>query len=132
MKTKHQNIKIVGSVTYGNGLGQRFGFPTANLTPLGELGAVEDGVWAALVEVDGKVWHSVVNVGFSPSVISAGARRVEAHIMGYSGDLYGKTITLTLCHHLREERKFPTREALIEQIAHDRDRAEELLKEETN
>ena len=132
MKTKHQNIKIVGTVTYGNGLGQRFGFPTANLTPLGELEGVVDGVWAAIAEVDGRLWHSVVNIGFSPSVITAGARRVEAHIVGYSGDLYGKTITLTLRHYLREERKFPTREALIEQIAHDRDRAEELLKEETN
>ena len=132
MKTKQQNIKIVGRVTYGNGLGQRFGFPTANLVPTAEVEGVADGVWAAVAEVDGGVWHAVVNIGFSPSVITAGGRRVEAHLMGYEGDLYGKTITLTLRHHIREERKFPTREALIEQIGRDRDRAEELLKEDTN
>lgn len=132
MKTKHQNIKIVGRVTYGNGLGQRFGFPTANLTPTEQLEGVSDGVWAAVAEVDGKLWHAVVNIGFSPSVVAAGGRRIEAHIMGYEGDLYGKTLTLSLRHYIREERKFPTREALIEQIGHDRDRAEELLNEETN
>ena len=132
MKTKHQNIKIVGRVTYGNGLGQRFGFPTANLTPTEEMEGVVDGVWAAMAEVEGRLWHAVVNVGFSPSVVAAGGRRIEAHIMGYDGDLYGKTISLTLRHYIREERKFPTREALIEQIGRDRDRAEELLGEETN
>lgn len=127
MKTKHQNIKIVGHVIYGNGLGQRFGFPTANLAPVEEVDGVDDGVWAAVAEVDGKQWPAVVNIGFSPSVVMAGSRRIEAHIIGYDGDLYGRTVALTLRHYIREECKFPTREALIEQIGHDRDRAVELL-----
>ncbi len=127
MKTKHQNIKIVGSVTYGNGLGRQFGFPTANLAPTSDLEGVADGVWAAVAEVDGEEWKAVVNIGYSPSVVAAGGRRVEAHLVGYSGNLYGRQLALTLRHHLREERKFPTREELIRQIADDRDRAVELL-----
>lgn len=114
-------------MTYGNGLGQRLGFPTANLAPSEPLAKVEDGVWAGRAEVDGKVYDCVVNIGFSPSVVEGGSRRIEAHIMGFEGNLYNRKITITLHYHLREERKFSSREELVAQISHDRDQALLLL-----
>ena len=114
-------------MTYGNGLGQRLGFPTANLAPSEPLSNVEDGVWAGRAEVDGKVYDCVVNIGFSPSVVEGGSRRIEAHIMGFEGNLYNRKITITLHYHLREERKFSSRVELVAQISHDRDQALLLL-----
>ena len=116
-------------MTYGNGLGQKLGFPTANLLPSEPLANVEDGVWAGCAEVDDKEYGCVVNIGFSPSVVEGGSRRIEAHIMGFEGDLYNREITITLHYHLREERKFSSREELVEQITRDRDQALALLTE---
>lgn len=117
-------------MTYGNGLGKGFGFPTANIVPQHALPSVEDGVWAGVVEIGGKEYQSVINIGYSPSVVAQGARRIEAHIIGFEGDLYGRDITLRLLYHLRSERKFPSREELIEQIGRDREHAIELLSAE--
>lgn len=114
-------------MTYGNGLGQHLGFPTANLAPAEPLVGVADGVWAGSVLLDGREWVAVVNIGYSPSVVEQGTHRIEAHIVGYKGNLYGSTLTLTLRYHLRAERKFPSREALVEQIARDRDEAVALV-----
>ena len=114
-------------MTYGNGLGQRLGFPTANIEPSHPLPKVEDGVWAGFAEVEGKGYESVINIGYSPSVVENGDRRIEAHIMGFEGDIYGKEITLTLVYHLREERKFGSREELVAQIERDRNKALDLL-----
>ncbi len=114
-------------MTYGNGLGQRLGFPTANILPSAPLSNVEDGVWAGYAEIDGKEYGCVANIGFSPSVVEGGSRRIEAHIMGFVGDLYNRKIAITLHYHLREERKFSSREELVAQISHDRDQALALL-----
>ncbi len=117
-------------MTYGNGLGKGFGFPTANIVPQHSLPSMEDGVWAGVCEVDGEHYQSVINIGYSPSVVEGGARRIEAHIIGFEGDLYGKEITLCLLHHLRPERKFPSREELIAQIRLDKERALALISAE--
>lgn len=129
MKTNRQNIKIVGTVTYGNGLGRGFGFPTANIVPNQPYGEVADGVWAARAVVGDAEYDCVVNIGYSPSVVEHGGRRIEAHIVGFEGDLYNREITITLLYHLRPERKFPSREELIEQITRDREEAIALLTE---
>lgn len=130
MKTNRQNIKIVGYVTYGNGLGKGFGFPTANILPSEEYPEAEDGVWAGVCEIGGSRYKSVINIGYSPSVVEHGTRRIEAHIIDFEGDLYDKEITLTLLYHLRPERKFPSREELIAQIANDKEESLRLLSNE--
>lgn len=115
-------------MTYGNGLGQQMGFPTANIAPSHPIDeGVEDGVWAGEVSIGGKHYGSVVNIGYSPSVVTKGSRRIEAHIIDFCGNIYGSPIELTLLHHLRPERKFPSREALVEQIALDLEEAKRLL-----
>lgn len=127
MKTNLQTIKIVGKVTYGNGLGHRLGYPTANIEPQAPLTGVAEGVWAGYATVDGEDFWAVVNIGRSPSVVEGGRLRVEAHIIGFEGDLYNKELCLKLLHHLRTEQKFPSKEALVEQIARDKARTIEIL-----
>ncbi len=107
------------------------GFPTANILPDSPLPSnLTDGVWAGIVDVAGRSYKSVANIGFSPSVTEGGAHRIEAHIIGFEGNLYGSPISLTLLYHLRGEQRFPSREALCAQIALDRERALQLLEGE--
>ncbi len=117
-------------MTYGNGLGRGFGFPTANIVPNQPYSEVADGVWAGVCEVDGSQYRSVINIGYSPSVVENGARRIEAHIVGFEGDLYNHEVTITLLYQLRPEYKFPSREELVAQIKRDREEALSLLDNE--
>lgn len=128
LKSNRLNIKIIGRVIYGNGLGHRIGFPTANLSAEGcDLGAVANGVYAGFAVVGGVRHRAIVNIGFSPSVIEGGARRIEAHILDFDADLYGQTIEVELAQFIRPEQKFPSREALTAQIGHDVATARTLL-----
>ena len=129
LKSNRLNIKIIGRVIYGNGLGHRIGFPTANLSAEGcDLGAVANGVYAGFAVVGGVRHRAIVNIGFSPSVIEGGARRIEAHILDFDADLYGQTIEVELAQFIRPEQKFPSREALTAQIGRDVATARTLLR----
>jgi riboflavin kinase/FMN adenylyltransferase len=124
LKSNPLNIKIIGRVIYGNGLGHRIGFPTANLSAEDcDLGSVANGVYASRATVGGVCYPSIVNIGFSPSVVEGGCRRVEVHIIGFDADIYGQTIAVELVEFLRPECKFPSREALVEQIGADKEEA---------
>ena len=69
--------------------------------------------------MSGKLYQSVSNIGDRPT-FGEGERVVEAHLLDYEGpDLYGRTMRLMFCEFLREERKFSSPEALIEQIDKD-------------
>ena len=132
MKSNPLNIKIIGRVIYGNGLGHRIGFPTANLSAEDcDLGSVANGVYASRATVGGVCYPSIVNIGFSPSVVEGGCRRVEVHIIGFDADIYGHTIAVELVEFLRPECKFPSREALVDQIRKDVATATDKLKVES-
>lgn len=127
MKTKLHNIKIVGRVTYGNGLGHRIGFPTANIEPTSSMEGVSDGVWAGYASVCGQSYIAVVNIGYRPSVTDKGSHRIEAHLVDFDHNIYGADISLQLLHHIRAEQKFPSLEALAQQIALDKEQTLRLL-----
>ena len=127
MKTNTLNIKLVGEVTYGNGLGRTLGFPTANLRASEEVAGVVSGVYSAVATIDGTSHPAVVNIGRSPSVVENGVVRIEAHLLDFEGNLYGRTLELELLHFLRPEQKFASREALCEQIAKDCTQTRNLL-----
>jgi riboflavin kinase/FMN adenylyltransferase len=76
-------------------------------------------------------YPSIVNIGFSPSVVEGGCRRVEVHIIGFDADIYGQTIAVELVEFLRPECKFPSREALVDQIRKDVATATDKLKIES-
>ncbi len=108
---------IRGEVVRGAGRGRTLGFPTANVKTERPLG-LPGGVYVCRLLVAGRQHQAVVNVGFRPT-FGETELAVEAHVLDFAGDLYDETVTLTFIRRLREERKFPSVDALKEQIALD-------------
>ncbi len=108
---------IRGEVVRGAGRGRTLGFPTANVKTERPLG-LPVGVYVCRLLVAGREHQAVVNVGFRPT-FGETELAVEAHVLDFTGDLYDETVTLTFIRRLREERKFPSVDALKAQIALD-------------
>lgn len=109
---------VSGIVVPGDQLGRKIGFPTANL-PVGDTQLPPGGVWAVRVSIEnGETWSGVANLGTRPT-LGGGDLRLELHLLGYAGDLYGKTLEVRFVKHLRPERKFPSLEELKKQIQSD-------------
>ncbi len=114
-----RNYSLAGPVVRGDQLGARLGFPTANLDVTG-LVLPPTGVYAVHAQAQGRAHRSVLNIGHRPTVAGvAGPLRVEAHFLDFNSDLYGQEVELTFVEKLRDEQKFPSVEALKEQIARD-------------
>lgn len=110
----HPHI-FTGTVVPGRKLGRTLGIPTANLVlPEGVL-IPRFGVYACRAVVDGDEYPAVTNVGIRPTV-GGGNVTVEPWILDFQGDLYGRELTLEFFALLRPERKFPSLEALKEEI----------------
>jgi riboflavin kinase/FMN adenylyltransferase len=121
-------FEVPGKVVQGAGRGQGLGFPTANLEIWEERAFPRKGVYACIAEVDGRHWKAVTNIGVRPTFNSDEVSpTVEAHLLEFSGDLYGKEIRLAFIARLRDERRFAGPEALMERIQVDILRAEEML-----
>lgn len=118
--------RLCGQVAMGNQLGRTIGFPTANLAVWEEQLLPAHGVYAAYAWVDGLRYQTAVNIGLRPTV-GGQQLRVEAHLLGFSGNLYDKTICLEFVQRIRSETKFPSLEALQAQIALDVETARALL-----
>lgn len=106
---------FTGTVVHGHQLGRTLGIPTANLSLPREVASLRFGVYACQVALEGQVYAAVTNVGIRPTVEGEGIL-IEPWILDYTGDLYGREITLEFHHFLRPERKFPTLEALQAEI----------------
>jgi riboflavin kinase/FMN adenylyltransferase len=117
---------IDGLVVDGKHRGRELGFPTVNLKTENEL-VPPNGVYATTVTIDGIVHPSISNIGVRPTFGESSATTIEAHILGYSGDLYGRQVRLGFVMRLRDERKFEDVDALKAQLEADRRRAERLF-----
>lgn len=106
-----------GEVVHGDARGRTIGFPTANLS-VGPQVRPAAGVYAGRLEVDGQRLDAVCNLGVRPTVNGVDYR-VEAHVLDWSGDLYGKAVTLHLHARIRGEQRFSDISALSAQIALD-------------
>ena len=94
------------------------GFPTANIEVDGKP-EVRDGVYASRVEVDGRTYRAMSNLGYKPTV--GGRRRLlETNLFGFEGDLYGRRLRVELVRFIRAERQFGSVEELLRQIEADR------------
>jgi riboflavin kinase / FMN adenylyltransferase len=110
---------ISGRVVEGDHLGQQLGFPTANLDATG-LTLPPNGVYAGFVNVKGKAYYAAINIGFRPTITSDTRQlRVEAHLLDFSGELYGEELEVEIGQKLRDEAKFASQAELREQIARD-------------
>lgn len=113
-------------VTEGKRLGRRLGVPTANLPlPAGVL-IPKYGVYATKVMVDGKAYPAVTNIGTRPTVNGQGVN-AESHLLDFTGDLYGKEITVAFYAFLRPEQRFDSLEELKAQIATDTAKVSKML-----
>ena len=113
-----------GVVVAGNRLGRTIGFPTANMQLYEPLKLIpSDGVYAVEVETLGKRFRGMCNIGVRPTVSSGEHRTVETHILDFDEDIYGLDIRITFLRKLRDERPFPSLEALRQQLLLDRDAA---------
>jgi riboflavin kinase/FMN adenylyltransferase len=117
---------IDGDVVEGKRRGREIGFPTANLRSANEL-LPPNGVYATTIAIDGIVRPSLTNIGLRPTFGDTTQRTIETYVMGYSGDLYGRTVRLGFVLRLRDERKFEDVDALRSQIEADQRRAERLF-----
>lgn len=110
----------MGTVVHGDGRGKSLGFPTANLRP--QPGALPpNGVYAVEVLLDGSNRPGVANLGSRPT-FAAGEpmeRRLEVHLLDFTGDLYGKELEVAFRQFLRPERRFADAAGLKDQIARD-------------
>jgi riboflavin kinase/FMN adenylyltransferase len=116
---------IKGKVVKGFDMGKEIGFPTANLEVESEL-VPGGGVYAAFATLGRKKYNAVVNVGTAPTF---GRKKVcvEAHLLDFNANLYGRKIKVTFLTRLRDERAFKTKEALSRQIKKDTEKAEKVF-----
>ena len=117
---------LTGTVVRGQQLGRRLGIPTANLRLPEGLAVPRFGVYACRILIDGVYFPAVTNIGTRPTVSGEGIT-VEPWILDYSGDLYGREITLEFCYFLRPEQKFPSLEALQAEIRRNAAQTREYL-----
>jgi riboflavin kinase/FMN adenylyltransferase len=114
-------LEITGPVARGAGRGRTLGIPTANIEPDAEL-LPRPGIYAArawLLEAVPASYPCALSVGTNPTFTAAGKLTVEAHLLDYDGDLYGKRLRLEVLHRLRDERRFDTVDELMAQIRED-------------
>lgn len=112
---------VEGFVEHGKKLGRTLGMPTANLLPEEKKLLPPNGVYHTRVRIDGTDgFHSAVsNVGCKPTVSDENRMGIETYLFDFSGDLYGREITVELLHFRRPERKFVSVDALKTQIEMD-------------
>lgn len=123
-----RNFEVQGTVVKGRNRGARLlGFPTANMTPHGEL-LPRTGIYAVKLLIDDVFYNGVTNIGYNPTFGDTGLT-IETHILDFWGDLLGKTVTVHFIKRLRDEKTFKTLQDLSDQIARDIAQAKEVLRE---
>ena len=121
---------ITAEVVVGNKIGRTLGFPTANLELPREYMLISNrGVYACLVDYEGKTYKAMANIGHRPTI---GDRRednplVEVNLFDFDGDLYGKQIHVRFIDRIRDEEKYGSLDALKAQLRHDREKAKQIL-----
>ncbi|MFN3596996.1 MAG: bifunctional riboflavin kinase/FAD synthetase [Rubricoccaceae bacterium] len=121
--------RLAGTVVRGQQRGRQIGFPTANVQPSDPRSLVPaTGVYAARVFAEGmdagpEGFPAMLNVGVRPTFEQAGVRSVEAHLIGFAGDLYGRRVAVDFTARLRDERRFDGPDALAAQLREDRAQA---------
>jgi len=121
---------LMGRVGTGQRRGQTLGFPTANLEDL-EVLVPGNGVYAVRVFHGGTTWPGAANIGPNPT-FGEQARKVEVHLIGFQGDLYGARLAVDFIERLRDTRPFPSPAALVAQLQDDVNQARKIFAEWKN
>ncbi len=130
-KLLRRPVSVLGTVVKGEQRGRELGVSTANIDPHHEA-IPKPGVYAVKVELQGKLYNGVLNIGYKPTFYGTKlkCRRepiIEVHLVGFNGYLYGSDLEIFFVGKLRREKKFKDQEALKRQIFKDMAKAESLF-----
>jgi riboflavin kinase/FMN adenylyltransferase len=117
---------LTGVVVEGEKLGRRLGYPTANLRPVAPMVVPADGIYAVRVRWRERRAKGACSIGMRPTV-GGTQRTIEVFLLDFSGDLYGETLEIEFAARLRDELRFQTLEALVEQMGRDVAQVSDLL-----
>lgn len=119
--------ELDGKVVKGQQLGRSIGFPTANIQVESEFKLLpKDGVYAVMVVMEQDQYRAMLNIGNRPTV-QGNEKTVEAHLLGFEGDLYGKQLQVLFIDFIREQQDFGSLEALRQQLVLDKNNVNLLL-----
>jgi riboflavin kinase/FMN adenylyltransferase len=119
---------IRGQVVPGDGRGKTIGIPTANLSIWLERALPKSGVYVSQSTINGHTFGSVTNVGVRPTFKTGSEQlQVETHLFNFENQIYGQDIQLNFISYLREEKRFPNIESLVNQINQDVTDAKQIL-----
>jgi len=113
-----RKFKIKGLVIHGDKRGRTLGYPTINLEISNELVLPANGVYAVTIDIGDIQYNGIANIGTNPTFNGA-QRHLEVHILDFTGDLYGTTVTVTFLQYIREQQKFSSADELKMQIGQD-------------
>lgn len=120
--------QLAGIVIKGKQLGNKIGFPTANITPINNYKLIPAiGVYAVEVVWANQTFKGMMNIGNNPTVENTNELRMEVHIFDFEQDIYGEAIIVTFVNRIRSEQKFDNLEALQQQLTYDKTAALEML-----
>jgi riboflavin kinase/FMN adenylyltransferase len=109
-----------GTVAHGDKRGRTLGFPTANLVPDPRHAVPDHGIYACRALVPGLgEWTAAVSIGVRPTFVTGRGLLVEAFLLDFDGDIYGRELRLDFIHRLRGEKRFDSVDALVEQMHRD-------------
>ncbi len=112
---------VTGRVVKERGVGHRLGFPTVNLYPAAEKFPLKNAVYGGHAFAGGREYRAIVNYGARPT-FGLDRPLVEAHLIGFDGDLYGEELEIYFDFFLRDIQKFSSAEELKAQLARDTQR----------
>ncbi|HEY9152700.1 MAG TPA: bifunctional riboflavin kinase/FAD synthetase [Anaerolineales bacterium] len=124
-----RNYSLQGPVMHGDGRGGKIGIPTANIEYPKDKVIPANGIYACWAWVDDRKYMSAVNIGINPTFTpDKSTPNVEAYILDFSQDIYGKDVAVEFVARLRDELKFDSVKALVEKIQKDIAKVRKMLR----
>jgi len=124
-----RNYSLQGPVIHGDGRGRKFEIPTANIDYPKDKVIPANGIYAAWAWMDGRKYMSAVNIGTNPTFTpDKQTPNLEAYILDFNRDIYGKDVKIEFVVRLRDELKFDSVKTLVEQIQKDVAKVREVLR----
>lgn len=130
MGKSHKNefpVLLTGRVVHGKALGRTVGMPTANIEVTDESLLPDCGVYATRIWMGDEMYLAVTNIGLRPTVDNEQQVTVEAHILDFDRDIYGKIVELEVHKFLRPIQKFGSLEGVQKQVKKDIEEAKKCL-----
>lgn len=116
-----EKYSFEGTVTKGDQIGTKIGYPTANIKPLFEHQLLpKEGVYAVKVIFEDKTYGGMMNIGTRPTVTASKEQRIEVNLFDFNADLYNKELRIIVHDRIREEQSFESLDALKAQLKNDK------------